>query len=96
MSESRVDRVTKMESYYDEARQAIDDFNSALGELLGAQKYIKKLAEYYTGGQWRKDFEADEAGKLPADLKRGVLSEDAINDLMDDNKALIETFGGVR
>ena len=93
MSESRVDRVTKMESYYDEARQAIDDFNSALGELLGAQKHIKKLAEYYTGGQWRKDFEADEAGKLPADLKRGVLSEDAINDLLDDNKELLAVLG---
>lgn len=36
MSESRVDRVTKTESYYDEAWQAIDDFNRALGEFLVA------------------------------------------------------------
>ena len=38
--------------------------------------------------QWMKDFEADEAGKLPADLKRGVLSEDAVYDLITDHHAL--------
>ena len=93
MSESRVDRITKMESYLDEARQAIDDLNRAVINYKKAQKHIKKLAEYYTGGKWLKDFEADEAGKLPAGLKRGVLSEDAINDLLDENKVIIENFG---
>ena len=33
-----------------------------------------------------KDYEADEAGKLPADLKRGVLSEDALFDLLEENR----------
>ena len=33
---------------------------------------------YYRSPLWRSDFEADEAGKLPADLPRGVLSEDGI------------------
>ena len=37
---------------------------------------------YYTGGQWQKDFTDDEAGKLPRDLKRGVLSEDAVYDFL--------------
>ncbi len=36
-----------------------------------------------------KDFEADEAGKLPSDLKRGVLSEDAVYDLIIDNRDLV-------
>ena len=35
-----------------------------------------------------KDFEADEAGKLPKDLKRGVLSEDGIYDLLSDYQCL--------
>ena len=35
-----------------------------------------------------RDYEADEAGKLPADLKRGVLSEDAVYDLLSDYDAL--------
>ena len=40
--------------------------------------------------QWRKDFEADEAGKLPQDLKRGVLSEDGLWNLLSDYGRLKE------
>ena len=88
MSESRVDRIRRMESYLDEAKQAMEDLNRAVAGYAAVQKKIGKLEEYYTGGLWLKDFEADEAGKLPAGLKRGVLSEDAINDLLDENKEL--------
>ena len=88
MSESRVDRIRRMESYLDEAKQAMEDLNRAVAGYAAVQKKIGKLKEYYTGGLWFKDFEADEAGKLPAGLKRGVLSEDAINDLLDENKEL--------
>ena len=35
---------------------------------------------YYTSGKWREDYEADERGELPPDLKRGVLSQDALYD----------------
>lgn len=35
------------------------------------------------------DFEADEAGLLPADLKRGVLSEDAVYDLIVGHRELM-------
>ena len=74
-----------MEAYYDEARQAVGELSLPTEEYANLQKKIRKLEEYYTGGQWRKDYEADEAGKIPADLKRGVLSEDAIGNLLDDN-----------
>ncbi len=88
MSENRVDRITRMESYLDEAKQAIDDYNNALAAYESVQEKIAKLEKYYTGGQWLKDFEADEAGKLSADLKRGVLSEDAIHDLLEANSEI--------
>ena len=35
------------------------------------------------------DFEADEEGRIPADLKRGVLSEDAVYDLMTEHRELM-------
>ena len=38
---------------------------------------------YYTSGEWREDYEADERGELPPDLKRGVLSQDALYDLLE-------------
>ena len=33
-------------------------------------------------GQWQKDFEANEAGLVPRDLPREVLSEDALYNLL--------------
>ena len=93
MSESRVARIARMESYFDKARQVLDEPDLTSAKYAKVQAKIKRLEKYYTGGQWLKDFEADEAGKLPKDLKRGVLSEDAINDLLDDNKELYERFG---
>lgn len=48
---------------------------------------VGMLESYYTSGDWMTDFEADEAGLLPKDMKRGVLSEDGLNDLLDAFKA---------
>lgn len=41
-----------------------------------------------TNHVWREDFEADEDGMLPADLKRGVLSEEGIYNLLTDYQRL--------
>jgi uncharacterized membrane protein len=45
---------------------------------------IKALRKYYDSKQWKQDYADDEAGRLPADLKRGVLSEDGIWNLLED------------
>ena len=50
---------------------------------------IRILDAYYRSPLWRSDFEADEAGKLPADLPRGVLSEDGIYNVLEKNKGII-------
>ena len=44
-----------------------------------------KLEAYYTSGDWKFDFGLDESGLLPAGLKRGVLSEDGIYNLLEEN-----------
>ena len=38
--------------------------------------------------KWKDDFEADERGEFPADMKRGVLSEDGIYDLLESAKEI--------
>ena len=40
-------------------------------------------------GKWQEDYEADEAGKVPADLKRGVLSEDGLYNLLHDADVIL-------
>ena len=45
---------------------------------------LQELAAYYSSKQWRQDFDDDSAGKIPNNLKRGVLSEDAVYNLLAD------------
>ena len=92
MSESRIDRIKKMEAILDEANASLDELETAVSRYADLQNKIEKLEAYYTGGQWRKDYEADEAGKLPKVLKRGVLSEDAVYDLLERNKEIYKLF----
>ena len=46
------------------------------------QEAIRILAEYYASNEWKQDFADDEAGLLPKYLKRGVLSEDGLWNLL--------------
>ena len=50
----------------------------------------QKLEEYYTSQQWKDDFAMDEAGEFPDKLKRGVLSEDGIYNLLERNKEMMD------
>ncbi|SCX94353.1 Acetyltransferase (GNAT) domain-containing protein [Lachnospiraceae bacterium XBB2008] len=50
---------------------------------------ISELEAYYASDVWKQDFADDEAGLLPADLKRGVLSEDGIYNLLEEYSELM-------
>lgn len=63
---------------------------AALDLYAEVQEDIRQLSDYYGSKDWKSDFTADEAGRLPADLKRGVLSEDAVWNLLTDIKAIDE------
>ena len=89
MSKAQTERIRKMESYLDEAGEAIAELNEALDKYERIQNKYYKLEDYYGSKKWMNDFEADEAGKLPADLKRGVLSEDAVYDLIAEHRELM-------
>lgn len=73
-----------MERRLDWAAAAVKRLESALDKWEAAQDAITALDEYYGSDVWRQDFADDEAGLLPADLKRGVLSEDGIWNLLTD------------
>ena len=85
---TRIERITNMESLFDKSEEVVKRLEAALKDFAKLEHDITKLEAYYNSPQWRKDFEADEAGKLPQDLKRGVLSEDGIYDLLSDYQCL--------
>ena len=79
-----------MERHLDTAVAAVKRLSTALDKWEDAQQSIAALDKYYGSEEWRQDYAADEAGLLPADLKRGVLSEDGIWNLLTDVKELTE------
>lgn len=85
----QIERIQHMEQSLDAANAAIIEMSTALEKYIAAQDQIHELTGYYDGGAWREDYEADEAGKLPSELKRGVLSQDALYDLLSDNRELL-------
>lgn len=85
----RIDRIESMERIMDEMQESVSELRAALEKFSGGQKRYGRLIDYYGSSQWMKDYEADEAGKLPAELKRGVLSEDGVYDLLLDYKELL-------
>ena len=85
----QIERIEKMEQYLDESEAAIKALSNAMDRYEAIQPSLRKLSDYYGSTRWMKDFEDDEAGKLPEGLKRGVLSEDAVYDLLTDHHELM-------
>lgn len=85
----QIERITLMEKHLNEGAAAVRELGPALARYQSAQEDLRSLSDYYGGGEWRRDLEDDEAGKLPTDLRRGVLSEDAVYDLLAENRELL-------
>ena len=82
-----------MESILEKATQKMDALEKTIEEYEAFQAEIRKLEEYYTSPQWKADFVADEAGQYPDKLKRGVLSEDGIWNMLERNRELLRRLG---
>ena len=89
---NQIERIVCMEQILDEATNAVSSLSGALEKYAAVGEKLRELIAYYEGGQWRADFEDDCAGKLPHDLKRGVLSEDAVYNLLTDIAGVNETM----
>ena len=71
----RIQHMEKLLNFIIEARKE-QYANQEKSERI--QEAIRILSEYYGSDEWKQDFADDEAELLPKDLKRGVLSEDGI------------------
>lgn len=69
-AEKLLRRVAHMEAVFDRLREHPDP------------ALLRELLDYYEGGQWLLDYQADERGELPRTLKRGILSEDGLWNLL--------------
>lgn len=73
-----IERIRQMEQCFDMLQDVENTNPKAFLEDASVKEEMQILLQYYEGGQWLRDYELDEAGLLPHNLKRGVLSEDAV------------------
>ena len=82
----QIERIKWMEQRFDKALAAIKD--KSADSLKAIKEDVAELSKYYGSELWKLDFAADEAGRFPSGLKRGVLSEDGIWNLLSDYREL--------
>ena len=76
-----IERIERMEQLNDSLRAAMRADPGAVRTETFRQD-LEMLLRYYEDGWWLRDYALDEQGLLPHDLKRGVLSQDGVYDLL--------------
>lgn len=80
IAEASVDRVRYMEALYEDALSFLKQGK----KTEAGERAVETLTAYMDSGQWLEDYELDSAGLLPKELKRGVLSQDGLYNLLTD------------
>lgn len=82
--ETRVQRIARMEEYFDTLCKAVEKDAESVKRDTALRSVFEELTAYYENGQWLADYEADEQGLLPSGLRRGVLSQDGLYNLLSE------------
>lgn len=95
----QIERIEHMEKCLDDGLKAVRELSLALSAYRMVQGELRELSGYYGSEEWQNDFDDDREGRLPENLKRGVLSEDAVYDLLSENRELqaeiLEVMSGI-
>lgn len=78
--DERIARIREMEERFDRLSDAYKKHK----DYPLREEDTEALNRYMFTHAWQNDYEADERGELPADLKRGVLSQDALYNLLSE------------
>ena len=86
----QIRRIEQAETALNRAQTAVDALEQSWEQYLSVQEDIRLLERYLNSEERRHDLEADRSGQLPAELRRGVLSEDGIWNLLEKNTELLQ------
>ncbi len=81
----QLERIQKMEEHLNKYAQVLADAQKALDQLERCQSDYIQLRDYYTGQNFFDDLEYSNSPEFPENIACGVLSEDAVYDLMGDH-----------
>ena len=86
MNTELIMRVTEMERLYDEVSLAVSENGGNVPNNPEITSMLRTLIYYMDSGLWLRDYEADERRELPPHMKRGVLSQDGLYNLIGDTE----------
>lgn len=87
-AQAQLARIQQMEALLDETEEAAQQLEYALKRYAAIQPKIATLSDYYQSQLWMHDYDSDKNGQLPSDLKRGILTQDAVFDLLVQQREL--------
>ena len=87
--ERSVKRIKELESVFDEVSKTLKEEPIKLNDTEYQNK-IKILVDYLDSGMWLKDYELDEKGLIDQSVKRGILSEDGLYNLIFEIQEFIQ------
>lgn len=83
--ENKIQRIEQMEKILNDHSSKIENLKKQLSIFRESQKNYSKLSDYYSSKEYFSDLESYDRGELPENLQCGVLSEDAVFDLIGEN-----------
>ncbi|MBQ3803391.1 MAG: DUF4298 domain-containing protein [Oscillospiraceae bacterium] len=92
MNREQIERIRYYEDLLLRLQQLASRADVTEKEFSGAAELVQELESYYSSTEWKQDYTADEEGLLPKDLKRGVLSEDGIYNVLELYHERVEEF----
>ncbi len=81
LSETRLAKIREMEQILNEANSLMNKMEQLQQSWTDLLPKIRELENYYAD-EWQDDYNADERGEIPTEMVRGVLSEDAVYNLL--------------
>ena len=82
---SQLDRIQKMEKHLNKYTETLAAAQAALAELEAGQKDYIQLRDYYSSQEFFEDAAFSNGPDFPENIACGVLSEDAVYDLMNEH-----------
>ncbi|MBE6866857.1 MAG: DUF4298 domain-containing protein [Ruminococcaceae bacterium] len=79
---STIDRIKNMEAVFDFLQKMVREKTVSVCKEDWFRIHLNNLLDYYENGLWLADYELDEKGMIPSDLKRGILSQDGFYDFL--------------
>ena len=87
---NQIERIQDMDNRMRRAQVSLEQFQKMKGSFAELVKDMEVLSSYYDSDSWMNDYTADEEHRIPNTIRRGVLSQDGLYDLLTEYDAFLE------